>query len=55
MGGLKTIPLSEQVNILMQEVSRLHEENIKIRQMMMEIVDATQQGFLMLNEDIVKQ
>lgn len=55
MGGLKTIPLSEQVNILMQEVSRLHKENIKIRQMMMEIVDATQQGFLMLNEDIIKQ
>ena len=44
----------EQVNILMQEVSRLHKENIEIREKMVDLVNATQKGFHILNEELTR-
>lgn len=49
----------EQVNILMQEVARLNNENVKLIEsnqailiQLMNLVDATKTGFLNLNEQI---
>ena len=44
----------EQVNILIQEVSRLHKENIEIREKMIDLVNATQKGFHILNEELTR-
>ena len=44
----------EQVRVLMQEVARLHKESIEIRNKMIEIVDATQKGFQILNEELTR-
>lgn len=48
------INTGEQVNILMQEVARMHKENIKLQEQMIELVNATQKGFQILNEEITR-
>jgi len=44
----------EQVNILIQEVSRLHKENIEIREQMIEVVKSVQKTFLMMNDELTR-
>jgi len=52
--NLLSLTPSEKMSILFQEVARLHKENIEIRNKMIEIVDATQKGFQILNEELTR-
>ena len=44
----------EQVNILIQEVARLNQSNIKLQEQMIEVVKDVQKTFLMMNEELTR-
>ena len=45
---------SERINILMQEVARLHKENIEIREQMIDMVNGVKKSLLLLNKELTR-
>jgi len=61
MADLKSVPIEEQLSILMQEVSRLNEEVVKLHKyneeqskIVMNLIDVTKTGYLQLSDEITR-
>jgi len=61
MANLKSVAIEDQVSVLMQEVSRLNEEIIKLHKyneeqakVMMSLVEVSKDAYLLLNEEITR-
>jgi len=61
MADLKSVPIEEQVSILMQEVSRLNEEiinlhkhNEKQAKTMLSLFEVSKDAYLQLNDEITR-